>query len=48
MNILNLQLQVCHIAKKITTAIKRENQVQLIKKDKDKAEKLVKLIKELL
>ena len=35
-------------SEKITTAIKRENQVQLIKKDKDKAEKLVKLIKELL
>lgn len=31
-----------------TVAVQRENQIQLTKKDKDKAEDLVKLIKELL
>ena len=35
-------------SEKITTAVQRENQIQLTKKDKDEAEKLVKLIKELL
>ena len=35
-------------SEKLTTAIQRENQIELTKKDKEKAEELVELVKELL